>query len=523
VTTLRLPKKPKSAAPPSKATRSGPRAAVARARNPVGDKKPQAQPQRKPQSQPKPQSKAAQAKPQPQPQPQPQSDVVTAAPRARTPAAQRADVSRLADDSLARVFLLATPLVGAVLAGQSLTNARPDSDLAALPPPLRAQVHELVYGVLRRHGWGDALLARLLDKPVLEKPVRALLLLALYRLDTRPESAYAIVDNAVDAAGIISQGKAGGLVNAVLRNFLRRRSDLLVEIERDLAVQFQHPAWWLRHLRNDFPTDWKSICKAGNEQPPLTLRVNTRRTTREAYLERLASAGIPAEALAEFPSAIRLLQSVRIDALPGFTEGLFAVQDAGAQRAAEWLDLADGQCVLDACAAPGGKSGHILQIAAVDLLALDIDAQRCRRVEENLGRLGLAATVRAGDAAQPADWWDGRPFDRILLDAPCSASGVVRRHPDVKWLRRAADIPALARTQRTMLDALWPTLAPGGRLLYATCSVFRDENWATIEAFLAAHSDAESIALAENDALGLQLLPNAIHDGFFYALLTKTA
>jgi 16S rRNA (cytosine967-C5)-methyltransferase len=446
--------------------------------------------------------------------------------RTPTPAALRADPTTLADDSLGRVFVLASASLAAVFSGRSLAAAfagpeSATSDFAALAPAVRSQVHELVYGVLRRFGWGDALLARLLSKPGLQPPMRALLLLALYRLETRPDATHTIVDNAVDAAGILSQGKAGGLVNAVLRNFLRRRGELLAEIQRDLAVEYWHPAWWLRHLRDDYPTQWKAICRADNELPPLTLRINTRRISREAYLERLAAAGLGAQALADFPSAVRIEPSVRVETLPGYADGLFAVQDAGAQRAAEWLDLADGQRVLDACAAPGGKTGHMLQLASLDLLAIDIDAQRCRRIEENLLRLGLAASVRVGDAAQPAEWWDGRPFDRILLDAPCSASGVVRRHPDAKWLRRAADVSALARTQRALLEALWPTLAPGGKLLYATCSVFHAENQATVEAFVASRADAESIELGENAPLGVQLLPNLIHDGFFYALLAK--
>ena len=439
-----------------------------------------------------------------------------------SPRKDRAEESSLAEDSLARVFLVASKPLCAVFSGRSLSAALAEAE-ADLPPPLRAQVHELVYGVLRRQGWGDALLERLLSKPGLEAGVRALLLLALYRMESRPEAAYLITDNAVNAAGVLSQGKAGGLVNAVLRNYSRRRTELLAEIENDMAVQYCHPAWWLRRLRTAYPDDWKRICLADNAQPPLTLRVNTRRITRADYLQKLTLAGIDAVAMEDFSQAIRLMQAVRVDTLPGFSEGLFAVQDAGAQRAVEYLDVQDGQRVLDACAAPGGKSTHILQNYSVDLLALDIDARRCTRIEENFQRLGLQATLKVGDAAQPASWWDGQPFDRILLDVPCSASGVVRRHPDAKWLRRSADIAALAQTQQSLLAASWSLLAPGGKLLYATCSVFPQENGEQIRTFLAKHTDAQLIELLPGQVLGVQLLPNAVHDGFYFALLLKHA
>lgn len=435
-------------------------------------------------------------------------------------AARRADLTTPADDSLAKVLLVAISPLSAVFAGRSLSVAMADIG-AELPSSVRAQVYDLVYGVLRRYGWGDAILTRLLTRPDIAAPVRALLLLALYRLDTRPESAYVVVDNAVDAAGVISHGKAGGLVNAVLRNYLRQRTTLHAEIEQDMSVQYGHPSWWLRRLREAYPQQWKAICMADNEIPPLTLRVNLTRITRENFLHALAEANVSAEPVEGFDAAVHLLQSVRVESLPGYVEGHFAVQDAGAQRAADWLDLADGQRVLDACAAPGGKSCHILERSAVDLLALDIDAGRCSRIEQNLARLGLSAEVVVADAATPDAWWDGRQFDRILVDAPCSASGVVRRHPDAKWLRRSADIPALVKTQKALLDALWPLLESGGKLMYVTCSVFPEENSEQVHAFLSSHPDARCVELEERAAFGVQLLPNAIHDGFYFALFEK--
>jgi 16S rRNA (cytosine967-C5)-methyltransferase len=352
-----------------------------------------------------------------------------------------------------------------------------------------------VYGTLRRYGSGDALLRRLVDRDP-DTEIRALLLVALYRLDSRPDSEHVVVDQAVDAAGVLTNRKAGGFVNAVLRNFLRRRAELVRETARQPEVLHQHPAWWVRRLEAAWPEQWPGIVAADNAPPPVSLRINARRTSRDDYLARLQAAGVAASAVDGFASAIRLPEGARIDALPGFADGDFAVQDPGAQRAAEWLDLRDGQRVLDACAAPGGKAGHLLELAAIDLLALDVDAARCRRVEDNLKRLGHQARIVVGDAGRPAEWWDGQGFDRILADVPCTASGVVRRHPDVKWLRQENDLRKFARTQAALLRALWPLLKPGGKLLYATC--------------------AEARLLKQT-----QLLPGSQHDGFFYALLEK--
>lgn len=411
---------------------------------------------------------------------------------------------------MGQALIEAARRVGAVLGGGSLSAAQND---AAMANELRRDVHDLVFGTLRRYGEGDALLARLVERDP-DPQIRALLLVALYRLDSRPDSEHVVVDQAVDAAGIISQGKAGGFVNAILRNYLRRRAVLHGEIQRLPEVVHRHPEWWIRRLQTAWPERWESVIAADNAPPPVTLRVNARRTDRPALLEKLLAADIAARPVDGFVSAIRLPEGARVDSLPGYAEGEFAVQDPGAQRAAEWLQPVAGQRVLDACAAPGGKAGHLLELADIDLLALDVDPLRCRRIEENLNRLGHRARVLAGDAGQPADWWDGQPFDRILADVPCTASGVVRRHPDVKWLRRDDDVRKFARTQAALLKALWPLLKPGGRLLYATCSVFPEENDLQVSSFNATFPEAKLLKQE-------QLLPGPQHDGFFYALLEK--
>src|SRR5690606_35653654 len=281
---------------------------------------------------------------------------------------------------------------------------------------------------------------------------------------------------------------AKGLVNAVLRNYLRRREELEGSIAADEVARHQHPSWWIARLRAQYPVAWSGVLEAGNAHPPMTLRVNGRRLTRDAYLARLTHAGIEAETVGA--SGVRLARPCPVHELPGFAEGEVSVQDAAAQHAAPLLALADGQRVLDACAAPGGKTGHLLESAEIDPLALDQNPSRVARIEQNLERLGLRATVQVADAAALDDWWDGQPFDRVLLDAPCTGSGVVRRHPDIKWLRREADIAGFAAQQRRLLEALWRVVAQGGTLLYVTCSVFAEENRLQIADFLARHADA---------------------------------
>jgi len=441
---------------------------------------------------------------------------------AHTPSvAHSAAARRPPSGSLARALLAAASQLAAVRAGRSL---------AALPPApadVRPQVQDLVYGCLRRYGWGDFLLARLLRSPLADPELHSLLVAAIYRLETRPEASHAIVHQAVEAAATRAGGRYRALANAVLRNFLRQREALLAAAAADPQAGLWHPRWWQDALTKAYPQQWQEILAADNAPPPMSLRVNARRIDRDAYLAQLAEAACPGAAIG--PSAIRLLQPVPVDRLPGFAEGLVSVQDAGAQEAARLLAPQPGQRVLDACAAPGGKTGHLLELADVDLLALDVDGPRCQRISDNLQRLQLTARVQRGDAARPADWWDGRPFDRILADVPCTASGVVRRHPDAKWLRRASDTAGFAASQAAIVDALWTTLAAGGRLLYATCSLFPEENGDQVRAFLARHADARLLPTgpaggadgADPQAAGWQLLPGADHDGFFYALLEK--
>ncbi len=419
-------------------------------------------------------------------------------------------MSRLPSDSLAYSLLQAAHVVAAVTAGQSLA----DRLLTRVPAIARPAVQDFVYGSLRACGRGDFFLDHLLQKPLADADVHALLLVALHRLESRPETAHTVVDQAVAAAGELAGGRCRGLVNAVLRNFLRRQSELVAAAAQAPAVAAQHPAWWLAELQAAWPDAWPAIVAAGNQPPPMALRVNRRRIGRDDYLQRLIDAGIAATPVGA--AGLALERPLPVERLPGFADGLVSVQDPGAQRAAELLAPAPGSRVLDACAAPGGKTAHLLENADLDLLALDLKPARCRRVEENLARLGLSATVRAADCAKLASWWDGRPFDAVLADVPCTASGVVRRNPDAKWLRREADIESFALAQSRILDALWQVVRPGGQLLYATCSVFPRENTGQIARFLARRDDARRCSEE-------QLLPSAEHDGFFYCLLEKRA
>ena len=418
--------------------------------------------------------------------------------------------SSLAADSLGWSLLLAARVLARVYAGKSLSEAL--GLLAQEPPAARAAAQDVAYGVLRRYGWGDFILGRLMSKPLTHPEAQALLLGALYRLDTRPDSAHTVVDQAVLAAGELAGGVFKGVVNGVLRNFLRQRESLLAALAADEEVSYQYPHWWLARLRRAYRDTWLQIVAAGNTPPPMTLRVNLRRSSLSDYAARLEAAGLPARPVGA--RGLILHKAVAVDLLPGFFDGHVSVQDAGAQRAAELLAPAPGSRVLDACAAPGGKTAHLLESADLDLLALDIDAGRTRRIEENLQRLGLQAAVKVADCNVPGDWWDGRLFDAILADVPCSASGVVRRHPDIKHLRRESDIRRFVHTQAAILDTLWPLLKPGGKLLYATCSVFPEENSGQIDAFLVRQRGVECL-------IEEPLLPSDENDGFYYALLRK--
>ena len=427
-----------------------------------------------------------------------------------------------AQPPLRQLFLRATQVIdGVVHGGHNL-----DRLLAKQAHAGRARIQDMCFSCLREYGQLEALRDAALSRRLDDRRVAILLLLALRELQRHPEVAYRTVNEAVEAAAGLA-GWARGLVNAVLRNVQRQgalSSEKAVEQARSLAPaeaaeRLAYPYWWVERLTVAYPQQWQGILEAGNQHPPMTLRVNGRKIAVPDYLLRLAEAGIAAIPLGE--AAIRLERPVPVEELPGFAAGEVSVQDAAAQQAARWLDVRDGMRVLDACAAPGGKSGHLLELAELDLLALDADADRLRKVESNLERLGLAARCVTGRAELPQSWWDGRPFERILLDAPCSASGVVRRHPDSKWLRRPQDIGHFARLQEEMLKALWPCLAVGGKLLYVTCSVFPDENVEQFARFLARHGDARAVPLAGDRKCSVQCLPDEERDGFFYALVEK--
>ena len=434
---------------------------------------------------------------------------------------------------LALLLAQAAAAVQAVRSGRSLTDA-----LAAVPVPLRAGTQALAFHALRRLGAAQALRARLVPRPP-AAALDALLLTALALLwpppagQPPPYPDHTLVDQAV-AAARRAQPAAAGFVNAVLRRYLRERDALVAAVAEQPEAAYNHPRWWLQRVRADWPAQWQSLLAAANRHPPMTLRVNARRGDAAGYVQRLAAGGQAAWAVG--PHTVVLAQPCPVGALPGFDAGEVSVQDAAAQRAAPLLlgaGLPPGARVLDACAAPGGKTAHLLELAELDLLALDRDEARLERVRQTLQRLQLHATLRVADAGDPQAWWDGRPFDAILLDAPCTASGIVRRHPDVRWLRRPADIAALAREQARLLDALWPLLAPGGRLLYATCSIFKAEGAAQIDAFVQRQppgsvrldpaSPGHLLPLPDNPATdcAAEAPADAGPDGFYYALLHR--
>ena len=374
----------------------------------------------------------------------------------------------------------------------------------------------------------DAALGQLMEKrlPKTAREIHALLVLGCAQIAILRMPDYAVVASCVDAARLLGQPRYSGLVNALLRRFARERETLEAALDRDAVTRTAHPRWLIDAIRRDWPDDADAILDANNREAPLTLRVNRRRGSADELLERLRAGDIGAARHAQIADAILLDQSTDVTRLPGYAEGLFSVQDGAAQRVVDLLQLAGGQRVLDACAAPGGKAAHVLEHADVDLLALDRDAARLPRIAENLARLGLRADTRAGDAAMPETWWDGRPFDRILLDAPCSATGVIRRQPGIKLHRRGADIGALAAMQKRLLEALWPLLAPGGRLVYATCSLLRAENEAVLASFQAGRPDARAVPVPADFGAqagdGRQNLPGTGGmDGFYYAIVEK--
>lgn len=397
----------------------------------------------------------------------------------------------------------------------------------------RALFKAMCFGVCRTLPRLEALAAQLLEKPFKSRDadIQALLLLGAYQLLYLRIPAHAAVGETAGAARLLGKAWATRVLNGCLRRLQRESSTLEAEVDRDPAVALLHPRWWLKSLRQAWPDDWQAICEANNQPGPMTLRVNRRHNDREQYLDILDGAGISARLCAHAPDGLVLETARDVDALPGFAQGHVSVQDEAAQLAAVLLGPVvaprPGARVLDACCAPGGKTAHLLELFDVDLHAIDSDAARLARVEDTLTRLGLSATLAQGDATE-RDWWDGTPFDAILLDAPCSGSGVIRRHPDIKRLRRPSDIAQLAQLQRALLDNLWPLLKPGGTLLYATCSVLPEENRDQIRDFLARTPDAseqmpDGIAWGQVSGAGRQLLPKVdSHDGFFYARLVKT-
>ncbi|MDP3082769.1 MAG: 16S rRNA (cytosine(967)-C(5))-methyltransferase RsmB [Rubrivivax sp.] len=435
---------------------------------------------------------------------------------------------------LSRLLDQTADAVLAVQGGRSLNDV-----LALVAADVRPGVQALTFTVLRRLGAANEVRAALAPKTPPPK-VDALLVTALALLWPDPAPPYTdhtLVDQAVQAARRRSPASAG-FVNAVLRRFVRERPQQVAAALRAPVAAYNHPAWWIERLRRDWPQQWQGLLSAAHRQPPMTLRINARRLSGADYVRRLAEQGQAARLLSDtglHGQAVVLERPCPVQQLPGFADGDVSVQDAAAQRAAGLLlgaaGLPAGARVLDACAAPGGKSAHLLERADLDLLALDSDATRLQRAQDTLDRLRLSARVQVGDASQPAAWWDGQPFDAILLDAPCSASGIVRRHPDICWLRRAADIEPLARLQTAMLEALWPLLAPGGRLLFATCSVFKAEGQDRIDAFLQRHGSAGAwldpcspghlLANPDNPQDAAPDPGRIDQDGFFYALLRK--
>jgi 16S rRNA (cytosine967-C5)-methyltransferase len=400
----------------------------------------------------------------------------------------------------------------------------------------RAAIRAIALGSLRWYLRLAPAIDGLLSRPqAVASEIRALLVVSAHQIEYSRNAPEATAHAAVDATRILGQGRASGLVNAVLRRFVAERASLLSRVDRKLAGRTAHPQWLVKLLEQAWPESVDSILEANNEHPPLVLRVDLTRKSRAAYIEELAAVDIPASPVDWAPAAVRLDRPVAVTLLPGFREGAVSVQDAGAQLAAKLLDAQPRMRVMDACAAPGGKTGHLLEHTPdlAELVAIDVDAARVARIQENLERLGRKALVQVADVRDPATFWDGRPFDRILVDAPCSSTGVIRRHPDIKLLRRASDIPSLVAVQEQILRSAFSMLAPGGRLVYCTCSLVPAENEEVVERLLATEPSARVAAMppattlapgAQDRRLGIQLIPGsqAGSDGFYYACLEKT-
>ena len=428
--------------------------------------------------------------------------------------------------------LAAARALAAVLSGKASLNSSLPAQLDKVDERDRGLTQDLAFGTARWQPRLDLLAAQLLQKPfkAADADVQALLLVGLYQLFYSRIPAHAAIGETVGCADKLKKPWAKGLLNAVLRRAQREGEELLAGMERDPVVRTAHPRWLQKSLKAFWPEQWEAICAANNAHPPMIRRVNRRHHSRDAYLALLTEAGVGASACQYSRDGIVLAEACDVRGLPGFAEGWVSVQDEAAQLSADLLELAPGQRVLDACCAPGGKTCHLLEAEAglAHVVAIDLEAKRLTRVRENLDRLQLDAELIACDARDTASWWDGKPFQRILLDAPCSATGVIRRHPDIKLTRQADDIPALATLQGELLDALWPTLEVGGMLLYATCSSLPTENTEVIDAFLARTPGARELDLATEAGLrqphGRQLLAQeGGHDGFYYAKLIKIA
>ncbi|GAB3766214.1 16S rRNA (cytosine(967)-C(5))-methyltransferase RsmB [Ramlibacter monticola] len=430
-----------------------------------------------------------------------------------------------------RQLQAAASVLASVRRGESATPA-----IARVAPAVRPGAQALAYHVLRQLARADALRRQLAKKA--PPPAADALLCTALALASQEEGAlyepFTLVDQAVEAAKRSKDTRPQqAFINACLRRFLREREALLAAIEGDPVARWNHPAWWIALLQRDYPEDWEQVLEVNNTPAPMTLRVNTHKISREPLRELLAAQHIASEPVGRH--GLILDRPHAVDAIPGFADGLWSVQDAGAQLAAELLlepFAPDAPLrILDACAAPGGKTAHLCELARqAHIVALDVDPVRCERIHQNLQRLDLRAEVRTADAGEPSTWWDGKPFDAILLDAPCTASGVVRRHPDVRWLRREADVSQLAAQQERLLTALWPLLKPGGTLVYCTCSVFRAEGDRQVAAFLAHNSTAllrpgpgHFLPRDRSHPEGVRDNEPRDHDGFFYAVVQKSA
>ena len=427
-----------------------------------------------------------------------------------------------------RQLQAAVAVVSAVRAGNSGTAA-----LDSLPGELRPGVQAIAFHVWRNLGRAEALRNQLVKtKPPLESDALLCIALALiWQKRDAPYDAFTLVNQAVEAAKRTkAMAQQAAFLNACLRRFLRERAAMIAITERDPVAVWNHPSWWLKRIQRERPGDWQQVLASSNAHAPMTLRVNAKRLTPTQYLERLLNGGVPATLQSD--GSIVLARPLPVNQIPGFSDGDVSVQDAAAQLAAPLLLRAitagPGMRLLDACAAPGGKTWHLAELQAGEIVALEVDALRARRITENLVRLGLEATVVVADAGNPADWWDGRHFDAILLDAPCTASGIVRRHPDIRWLRREADIAQLAIQQRRLLDASWGLLRPGGHLLFCTCSLFLAEGETQAQTFLANNTDAIRLPaighLMPQTGENTELVadnPKSDHDGFFFALFQK--